>query len=77
MTEARARLARPDGCARALAAPRDIAALAAFRVAFGAIVAISALRFLAYGWIDELFVQRRGSTSSTGASAGCRRRRRR
>jgi vitamin K-dependent gamma-carboxylase len=40
----------------AMTAPRDIAALVAFRVAFGAIVAISALRFLAYGWADELFV---------------------
>jgi hypothetical protein len=42
----------------ALAAPRDIAALAAFRVAFGAIVVISALRFLANGrgWIEAMFV---------------------
>lgn len=43
----------------ALTAPRDVAALAAFRVAFGAIVLVSALRFLAngYGWIDEMFVR--------------------
>jgi hypothetical protein len=41
----------------ALAAPRDIAALAAFRVAFGAIVVISAARFLSYGWIDELYTK--------------------
>jgi vitamin K-dependent gamma-carboxylase len=40
----------------ALAAPRDIASLAAFRVAFGLIVVASALRFLAYGWIDDMFV---------------------
>ena len=39
----------------ALAAPRDIASIAAFRVAFGAIVVISSLRFLSYGWIDELY----------------------
>jgi hypothetical protein len=39
--------------------PRDVAALAAFRVAFGAIVVASALRFLAngMGWIDALFVR--------------------
>ncbi|MDP2272013.1 MAG: HTTM domain-containing protein [Archangium sp.] len=34
---------------------RDAAALAVFRMAFGALVAISALRFLAYGWVDTLF----------------------
>jgi hypothetical protein len=39
----------------ALAAPRDIASITAFRVAFGAIVVISSLRFLSYGWIDELY----------------------
>jgi hypothetical protein len=39
----------------ALAAPRDIASLVAFRVAFGLIVAVSGLRFLAYGWIDDMF----------------------
>ncbi len=40
-----------------LFAPRDTAALVAFRVAFGLLVAISAIRFLAYGWIGELFVR--------------------
>ena len=40
----------------ALVAPRDIASLAAFRVAFGLIVVASSLRFLAYGWIDDMFV---------------------
>jgi hypothetical protein len=40
----------------ALLAPRDIASLAAFRIAFGLIVFASALRFLAYGWIDDMFV---------------------
>ncbi len=34
---------------------RDAAALALFRMAFGTLVAISALRFLAYGWVDMLF----------------------
>jgi vitamin K-dependent gamma-carboxylase len=38
-----------------LGAPRDIAAIAAFRVTLGAIVVISSLRFLSYGWIDELY----------------------
>jgi vitamin K-dependent gamma-carboxylase len=42
-----------------LAAPRDIAALAAFRVAYGTIVVISALRFLLTGWIDQMFVMPR------------------
>src|SRR5688572_1135929 len=37
--------------------PHDAAALVAFRVVLGGIVTISALRFLAYGWIDELFVK--------------------
>jgi len=41
----------------ALAAPRDIAALAVFRMALGLIAFVSALRFLAYGWIDELFIR--------------------
>lgn len=42
-----------------LSQPRDIAALAVFRVAFGAIVTISALRFLCFGWVDQLFVMPR------------------
>jgi len=32
-------------------------ALVAFRIALGVIVSVSALRFLAYGWVDELFVK--------------------
>ena len=40
-----------------LLAPRDIAALAVFRVAFGLMVAVSAARFLAYGWVQEFFVR--------------------
>jgi len=42
---------------RALAAPTDVGALVAFRIALGTIVSVSAIRFLAYGWVDELFVQ--------------------
>ena len=40
----------------ALSGRTDTAALVLFRVVLGALVAISALRFLAYGWVDELFV---------------------
>lgn len=37
--------------------PHDAASLVVFRVVLGAIVSISALRFIAYGWVDELFVK--------------------
>jgi hypothetical protein len=40
----------------ALTEPRDVAALAIFRMALGLIVTISAIRFAAYGWIDQAFV---------------------
>lgn len=45
--------------ARALLAPRDPSGLAVFRVLFGLIGAISAIRFLAYDWVGELFVKPR------------------
>lgn len=38
-----------------LASPRDIAALVVFRVVFGLLVSVSATRFLAYGWVEQLF----------------------
>ncbi|PZR14495.1 MAG: gamma carboxylase [Archangium gephyra] len=38
-----------------LASERDAAALAVFRMAFGLLVTVSAIRFLAYGWVDTLF----------------------
>jgi hypothetical protein len=41
----------------ALTAPRDVAALALFRAALGLIVLVSAVRFLRYGWIEEMFVR--------------------
>ncbi|MCP3140792.1 HTTM domain-containing protein [Pyxidicoccus xibeiensis] len=44
---------------RYLLAPRDIAALAVFRVAVGLLVTVSAIRFLVYGWVDVLFTQPR------------------
>jgi vitamin K-dependent gamma-carboxylase len=34
----------------------DIAWLVAFRILFGAALSVSMLRFLAYGWVDRLFV---------------------
>src|SRR6187399_1675422 len=40
----------------ALRNPVDSAWLAAFRVLFGLTLLTSTLRFLAYGWIDQLFV---------------------
>jgi vitamin K-dependent gamma-carboxylase len=43
--------------ARTLWAPRDIASLVVFRIALGSVVAVSALRFLLYGWVDVLFVR--------------------
>jgi hypothetical protein len=40
-----------------LAAPTATSALVAFRAALGALITVSALRFLAYGWVEELFVK--------------------
>ena len=44
---------------RALVAPTDVAGLVTFRILFGLLVAVSALRFLAYGWVDLFFVRPR------------------
>jgi vitamin K-dependent gamma-carboxylase len=41
----------------ALLAPRDPSGLAVFRILFGLLGAVSAIRFLAYGWVGELFVR--------------------
>lgn len=46
-----------DRVLRALRAPTDTAALVVFRVVLGTLVTVSAVRFLAYGWVDELFVK--------------------
>ncbi|MET0792963.1 MAG: HTTM domain-containing protein [Polyangiaceae bacterium] len=43
----------------ALRKPVDSAWLSAFRVLFGLSLLISTLRFLAYGWIDQLFIEPR------------------
>jgi hypothetical protein len=37
--------------------PTDVAALAVFRMALGAIVCVSAIRMLAHGWVTELFTR--------------------
>ena len=37
--------------------PRDIAALAAFRVLFGLLLCVGTLRFMALGWADRLYVE--------------------
>ena len=42
-----------------LLAPHDIAGLVAFRVLLGLLIAVSSARFLAYGWVDVLFVKPR------------------
>jgi vitamin K-dependent gamma-carboxylase len=44
---------------KCLTTPTDLAWLAAFRFCFGAVMAISMARFLAYGWIDNFFVNPR------------------
>lgn len=46
-----------DRLTQRLSLPTPTGALVAFRIALGAIIAISALRFLAYGWVTEFFVQ--------------------
>jgi vitamin K-dependent gamma-carboxylase len=46
-------------CSSHLFAPIDAAWLAAFRILFGLTMAASMLRFIAYGWIDALYVEPR------------------
>lgn len=54
----RARLETYAASARAyLSAPVDAASLAAFRVLFGVVMSVAALRFLAKGWVRELLVE--------------------
>ncbi len=43
--------------ARAARRPVDVASLAAFRFILGALVCASGVRFLAFGWVDELWSQ--------------------
>jgi vitamin K-dependent gamma-carboxylase len=45
--------------ARVLLRPTDAAALAVFRFCFGMLGFVSSIRFLAYGWVTELFVKPR------------------
>lgn len=46
-----------DRALRFLTAPRDIAALAVFRMLIGGLMCIGALRFLLNGWIERLYVE--------------------
>ncbi len=48
-----------DALRQRLAVSRPVGALVAFRVAIGVLATVSAIRFLAYGWVDELFVKPR------------------
>ncbi len=50
---------RLERLARLLLSPKDATALAAFRFCFGLLGCVSAIRFLVYGWVDELFVKPR------------------
>jgi len=43
-------------CRRAVGRPVDTAWLVAFRILFGMAMCVSMLRFIAYGWIDQFFV---------------------
>lgn len=43
-------------CSKSLSSPLDGAGLAAFRVAFGALMFLGVVRFWAYGWIEELYL---------------------
>jgi vitamin K-dependent gamma-carboxylase len=47
------------GTRRWLGTPVDAAGVACFRIAFGLVMAFSAVRFMAKGWIDALFVEPR------------------
>ena len=40
-----------------LTAPRDIAALAVYRMLFGGLMCVGALRFISNGWIERLYVE--------------------
>lgn len=66
MTEPSAPAAGGGRLAAALLVPRDPSGLAVFRVLFGLIGAVSAIRFLAYDWVGELFVRPRFHFSHLG-----------
>lgn len=42
---------------QALVAPRDIAALAVFRMLIGGLMCVGALRFMSNGWIERLYIE--------------------
>src|SRR5688572_20684013 len=47
----------PGSLRRTLSAPIDGASLAAFRILFGLLLAFAMIRFLANGWVEELYVR--------------------
>jgi vitamin K-dependent gamma-carboxylase len=47
----------PEIVNRFITAPVDLASLAAFRILFGLMMAAAMIRFLAYGWVDQFYVQ--------------------
>jgi vitamin K-dependent gamma-carboxylase len=48
-----------DKLAEVLLRPTDVVALAVFRLCFGLLGFVSALRFMAYGWVEQLFTEPR------------------
>lgn len=48
---------RPAALLQSLQAPRDIAALAVFRILIGGLMCVGALRFMGNGWIERLYVE--------------------
>jgi vitamin K-dependent gamma-carboxylase len=57
MATERSKSAPGGPAARLLAAPVDIASLAAFRILFGLLMAAAMVRFLAKGWVTMLYVE--------------------
>jgi len=50
-------LSRPQRLYRCLNRPADIAALAVFRILFGALMCVGTIRFMANGWVELFFVE--------------------
>ena len=48
---------RIDKLSSALSQPVDILPLAVFRIAFGALMCLSSLRFMLNGWVDAVYIQ--------------------
>ncbi|MEL6178514.1 MAG: HTTM domain-containing protein, partial [Myxococcota bacterium] len=48
---------RPRALHTLLNAPTDAASLVLFRILFGSLMALAAIRFMAYGWIEQLYIE--------------------